>query len=90
VWAARFSFLLSVPAVLGVAAAELLGQRQELVAAGFSFWLACLLGTAVAAVSGFLALAVVLRTVSSRSFHLFGGYVLVLALAVVIVGVILQ
>jgi undecaprenyl-diphosphatase len=75
-WAARFSFLLSVPAVVGVSIAEVVGNRHELVASGSSFWIACALGLAVAALSGYLALRIVLNTVSSRTFHRFAWYCL--------------
>ena len=81
-WAARFSFLLSVPAVAGATIVEVLGERQQLVAAAPSFWLACLAGGTVAGISGYLALRMVLHTLSQRLFHRFGWYCLPLGLLV--------
>lgn len=86
-WAARFSFLLSVPAILGVALLEVLGARHQITVAGPGFVLACLLGAVVAGIAGLVALKIVVRTLSSDSFHRFAWYcipvgVLVLALSV--------
>jgi undecaprenyl-diphosphatase len=85
-WAARFSFLLSIPAIAGVTLAEIIGARGELAVEGSSFLLACVLGLAAAAVSGYLALRLVIRTVSSRSFHRFAWYCLALGAVVVVMG----
>jgi undecaprenyl-diphosphatase len=73
-WAARFSFLLSVPAILGATLVEIAGQRHALADAGPSFWLFCVVGTAAAAVAGFGALQLVIRSLTSRWFHRFGWY----------------
>lgn len=85
-WAARFSFLLSVPAILGVTVVELITQREALLAAGDGFWLACGIGAVAAAVSGVVALRLVIRTVSSRVFHRFAWYCLPLGLLVLTVS----
>jgi undecaprenyl-diphosphatase len=82
-WAARFCFLLSVPAIAGATLVELVGERHQLAALGFDFWLPCLAATAVAGISGYLALALVIRTLASRVFHRFGWYCLPLGLLVV-------
>jgi undecaprenyl-diphosphatase len=67
-WAARFSFLLSVPAVAGAAAVEAFQHRDSLLAADSSLtW--CFLGALVAGVTGYFALKLVLATVQSRHFH---------------------
>jgi undecaprenyl-diphosphatase len=81
-WAARFSFLLSVPAILGATLVEVIDQRHQLAATSPSFWIFCLVGTAAAAVAGFFALRLVLKTLSSRSFHRFGWYCVPLGLVV--------
>ncbi len=81
-WAARFSFLLGVPAILGATLVEVAGARTELVNLGPSFWGACLAGGLAAALSGFLALRLVLATVTSRVFHRFGWYCLPMGLLV--------
>jgi len=82
-WAARFSFLLSVPAIAAATLLEVVGARGEVAGLGFSFWLACLLGGVTAAVSGYFALRVVIRTVTSKSFHRFAAYCLPLGAVVV-------
>ncbi len=81
-WAARFSFLLSVPAVLGAAAASVVLERGALAGVEPGFWLAALTGAVIAAVSGYVALGLVIRTVTSHSFHRFAWYTLPLGLLV--------
>jgi undecaprenyl-diphosphatase len=83
VWAARFSFLLSVPAILGVTVLETIGEFDALVGLGSSFWCSCVIGTFCAAASGYFALKVVLKTLSSRFFHRFGWYCLIIGIGVV-------
>jgi len=82
-WAARFSFLLGVPAIVGATAVEVIGARAELAAAGAGFWWACAAGGVVAALSGYVALGLVLRTVTSQSFHRFALYCVPLGTLVV-------
>jgi undecaprenyl-diphosphatase len=61
-WAARFSFLLGVPAILGVAVVEVSSARTALLDADLSFIGACLLGTVAAGISGFFALGIASRS----------------------------
>lgn len=82
-WAARFSFLLGVPAIAGVTAAELVAQRHVLAGHSVEFFIACALGAIAAAVSGYVALKIVLRTLSSHVFHRFSWYCLPLGLLVI-------
>ncbi len=81
-WVARFSFLLGVPAIAGATLFELLTRRGEVAASGAAFWLACGLGAVAAAVSGYISLRIVIRTVSSRIFHRFAWYCLPLGILV--------
>jgi len=81
-WAARFSFLLGVPAVAGVTVVELASHRHELAATSGSFALTCVVGAVAAAVAGYVALGIVLQTVSSRVFHRFAWYCIPLGLVV--------
>ncbi len=81
-WAARFSFLLSVPAIAGATLVELVGARAELGAVATGFWPMCAVGAAAAAISGYLALCAVIRTVTSRHFHRFAFYCLPLGAVV--------
>lgn len=83
-WAARFSFLLSVPAIAGVTLVELIAEHEALAAAGPSFWLYSVLGGAAAAITGLIALRLVIRSVSSQRFHLFAWYCLPLGLLVLV------
>ena len=82
-WAARFSFLLSVPAIAGATLVELVGARSELAAQGPGFWPMCTAGVVAAALSGYVALRVVIGTVTSRHFHRFAAYCLPLGALVV-------
>jgi undecaprenyl-diphosphatase len=84
-WSARFSFLLGVPAIAGVAVIQLVGERESLVTLGPAFWLACLVGAVAAGLAGYLALTIVLRTLSSRVFHRFAWYCIPLGLLVLLV-----
>ncbi|PWB70065.1 MAG: hypothetical protein C3F15_14250 [Holophagae bacterium] len=81
-WAARFSFLLGVPAVAGVTVIELLSNRHELAATSAGFAVACAVGAVAAAITGYVALAIVLKTVSSRVFHRFAWYCIPVGLIV--------
>ena len=83
-WAARFSFLLSVPAIAGAAVLEILHHGRELTAAGPELLGPAFLGAVVAAISGYIALGIVIRTVSSRAFHRFGYYCLPLGILVIV------
>ena len=83
-WAARFSFLLSVPAIAGATLAELISERQALVGGGQGFWIGALIGCIAAGLSGYLALRLVIRTVTSRHFHLFAWYTIPVGLVVLI------
>ena len=82
-WVARFSFLLGVPAILGATVLEVVSEREALAGHGAGFWLACALGTLAAGLYGYLALRVVIRTVSSEVFHRFAWYCLPLGVVVV-------
>lgn len=85
-WAARFSFLLGVPAILGATAAELISVREELLLVPASFWVASLAGGLVATASGYVALKIVLRTVASEVFHRFAWYCAPVGALVLAVG----
>jgi undecaprenyl-diphosphatase len=76
-FAARFSFLLSVPAILGATLLE----GSKLLAGeggGFAVGMPDLLGTLLAAVSGYLAIRFMVRRIVKRSLKPFAIYVWVL------------
>jgi undecaprenyl-diphosphatase len=81
-WAARFSFLMSVPTILAVTVLEVFGERHQITGAGPSFVIACAVGALVAGVAGYVALGIVVRTLQSHSFHRFAWYCLPVGLLV--------
>lgn len=85
-WSARFSFLLAVPAVILVAIVEVVGAWQVPYRPPNGFGLACVVGGTTAAVTGFFALKLVLKTLASRVFHRFALYCVPLGLLVVAWG----
>lgn len=85
-WSARFSFLLSLPAIAGATLVQLIEYRAELMHVGTDFWIPLLTGGLAAAVTGLVALKVVVKTVSSRLFDRFAFYCLPLGAAVVLLS----
>jgi undecaprenyl-diphosphatase len=78
--AARFSFLLAIPAMLGAGLLKglELAAEPEIPAA---FWGLCGTGMVIALVTGLLAIHILLRVVRSNLFHRFGWYNLAAAAA---------
>jgi undecaprenyl-diphosphatase len=85
-WAARFSFLMSIPAIAGATLVEVVSEREALGGLGAEFWLTAGVGALAAALSGYIALRLVIRTLESRHFHLFALYCLPLGLVVLVVA----
>ena len=79
--AARFSFLLSVPAVFASAAYEMTNVGGDFVQLGF---LNLVISTIVAGISGYLAIAWLLRYLSRNSTMLFVWYRIALGLLLII------
>lgn len=77
--AARFSFILSVPAILGATALQL---RDVAIDAQAAYLFTA--GALAAAISGYIALRIVIRTVRHGSFHWFSLYLWPLGIAVLI------
>ncbi len=77
--AARFSFLLSIPAIAG---AGLFEAKDAFAALGADAVPALAVGTAVAAVSGYAAIAWLMRWLASRRLRVFAAYRIALALVV--------
>ena len=71
---ARFSFLMSLPVILGAAAVEAKGLAHP----GLDIGL-ILLSVAVSALVGYLSLKLVWKTITEGRFHLFGYYCIFLA-----------
>jgi len=81
--AARFSFLLSIPAILGANLLEF-GKVLSSSAAVDISWLAFLVGAAAAALAGYFAIHLMLRAVVSGRLHFFAYYVIGLGILVIV------
>jgi undecaprenyl-diphosphatase len=73
--AANFSFLLSIPAVLGATLLQIM-KVIKLGTINMSIG-AVLLGTCISFISGIIALKIVYKLLENKKFHLFGYYCLV-------------
>jgi len=89
---AEFSFLMSAPPIAGAALLETLKALraaepalQDAAAAGEVSWLLCAFGAVVAAAVGYFALALLLKSLKSDKFWMFGPYCLLAGVAVLIV-----
>ena len=85
-WAAEFSFLLSIPAILGAAVVEGWSHRTELAAAR-NLLAPVVAGTLTAAAVGFAALVLTRRLVQQGRLHLFAFYLVPLAALTVVLSV---
>lgn len=81
--AARFSFLLSVPIILGAGLSQI---GKSLGAAGGTAWLPLVLGFVSAAASGYLAIRFLLRFVRQHRLWPFAVYCWLVAAAVLVAG----
>ena len=80
--AAEFSFLLSIPAILGGAVLEIPKAIKE--GTANINYLACAVGVAVAAVSGYFAVRFMIRLITKHSFKWFAVYTAVLGAFVIL------
>jgi undecaprenyl-diphosphatase len=80
--AARFSFLLSVPVILGAAFVEAKGLANP----GLDPGILCV-SVAVSAIVGYISLKLVWRTITDDKFHLFGYYCVGLSLVLALLQV---
>ena len=80
--AAEFSFLLSIPAILGGAVLEIPAALKEGV--GDISVLCCIVGVLVAAVSGYFAVKFMIRLITKRSFKGFVIYTALLGVFVIL------
>jgi undecaprenyl-diphosphatase len=79
----RFSFLLSIPAILGDLTVEAYKQAGQLGTQGIGSP-ELLVGVVVAMVAGYVAIRLVSRLVASRKFHCFAFYTWLLGLALIL------
>ncbi len=79
----KFSFLLSIPAILGDLSVEAYTQRGQLSTGGVGS-LEVVAGIVAAMVAGYFALKLVSRVVQGRKFHYFAFYTWALGIALII------
>jgi undecaprenyl-diphosphatase len=78
----KFSFLLSIPAVIGDLAVEAYKQRGQLAIQTIGS-AELLIGIAVAMIAGYIAIKLVSKTVMSKKFHYFAIYTALLGLTLI-------
>ena len=78
-FAAKFSFILSIPAILGAAIFQLKDLSGGNVEIG-----ACIAGFIVAAISGYLAISVLLKIVREKSLDIFAYYCWIVGIVVLV------
>jgi undecaprenyl-diphosphatase len=84
---AEFSFLMSAPLIAGASVLEIVkaaGSEGGFFAAGEVSWALTFYGAALAAVTGYFALKLLVMTLRSRGFWLFGPYCLTAGLLTLI------
>ncbi len=81
--AARFSFMMSLPAILASFASEGYAAVKDGALSQATDWLPIALGVAVAAISGYLAIRFMLRIISKISLNWFALYVILLGILVI-------
>jgi undecaprenyl-diphosphatase len=79
----KFSFLLSIPAILGDLTVEAYTQRGQFSTGGIGY-AEVLVGVMVAAVAGYFALKLVSRVVQGKKFHYFAFYTWALGITLLI------
>ena len=83
-FAAKFSFILSIPAILGAAVFQLKDLSGGSVEIG-----ACIAGFVVAAISGYLAISFLLKIVREKSLDIFAYYCWIVGIIVLVGSLIL-
>lgn len=83
-FAAKFSFILSIPAILGAAVVQL----KDLGSANIEFS-ACIAGFIVAAISGYFAISFLLKLVREKSLDIFAYYCWIVGIIILVGSIIL-
>jgi undecaprenyl-diphosphatase len=85
-WAADYTFLLAIPAILGAAGLEITSalRHEGLAFFGGPDFGKYLLGAAVAGVVGYATIGFLIRVVASRKVHLFAAYCFLFGLALIL------
>jgi len=79
----QFSFLLSIPAILGATVAEALKNRGQIALSGMGYP-ELLLGVAVAMIVGYITIRLVSQIVASKKFHYFAMYTWLLGITLIV------
>jgi undecaprenyl-diphosphatase len=79
----KFSFLLSIPAIIGDLGVEAYKQRGQLAVSGVGP-LELLVGLAVTMIAGYIAIKLVSKLVASKRFHYFAFYTWLLGIVLII------
>lgn len=81
----KFSFLLSIPAILGDLFVEIYKQRGQIAVSGVS-WTELLIGVFVAMIVGYFALKLLSTIVANKKFHYFALYTWLLGATLIILA----
>ena len=81
----KFSFLLSIPAIIGALGLTLYSQHEAMVVAGVD-WTEILVGMAVSMVVGYFALRLLKKIVAHKKFYLFAMYCWLLSIVLAVLG----
>jgi undecaprenyl-diphosphatase len=79
----RFSFLLSIPAIIGDTVVEGYKDRGQLVLSGISS-IDVLVGVVIAMIVGYIAIRIVSKLVLSKKFHYFAIYTWILGIILIV------
>jgi undecaprenyl-diphosphatase len=72
--AAEFSFLMSAPLICGAALMHIIESFSQPASSGEVSWALTLYGAFVAAIVGYFSLALLVRSLKSQGFWMFGIY----------------
>ena len=78
----KFSFLLSIPAILGDTVVEAYKTRGQIALSGMGYP-EVFVGVAIAIIVGYIAIRIVSKTVKSKKFHYFAIYTCLLGITII-------
>ena len=81
----KFSFLLSIPSIIGALGLTLYEQHTELALAGVG-WTEIVVGVVVSIAVSFLAIKILWQTLASRKFYLFAFYCFIIGALLIILS----
>jgi len=81
----KFSFLLSIPAIIGVIGYTFYQEHDKLAPVGLG-WTEILAGVIAAMITGYFAIKLLWKTLATKKFHLFGVYCWLLGAALILLS----